>query len=1517
MRESLLTGLLAGLVASCIPLPSVCAEVSIDYLTREGDIEPFAAVAERYAPFAGAEIAWGQLSKLTWKMRVSAEDPEVRVAATMTHSGKMFIVANGGRRDLRFVPDVRGDMGTALHLYRFDRGRTDFACVGVWRAGGTLDLPAGSLILATTAILDPGGEERTGAYLKVNRDRFRGGEDDVIRHANPFIGTAWNGHTFPGAAWPFGIVQPSPDTGLGDWQHCSGYVYLDPWILGFSQTHLNGTGCSDLGDILLQPFTGDEPVSTDDFRGAKDFASEMAYPGYYTVAMTNFGVRAELTAAPHVGWHRYTFPEGKGARLLVDLQYGCVREFKVFTHVIEGTNAVSSDSRVISGYNVYDSWLRDRHVAFRIEFSRPFTARRTLPKKAHEKAGRYVLDFDLKPGEPLLAKVAISGVDERGADNNMSVEAPGWDFDAAVRRCGDAWRGLFRRAELLEGTDEEKEMFYTALYHLFIQPNDIADCDGRARDSACKIFRTRRGHHYTGLSLWDTFRAAHPFYTIVVPDRVDDFCDSMLAQYRSVGYLPVIPYFGRESFCMIGNHSVPVIVDAWLKGFRGFDGEEAFAAITNSLTVHHKLPNGRAKIKENWDVYDKYGYYPFDIIRGESVARTLECSYDDWCAAEMAKSLGHAEAEKRFRERAGRWRNVFDPSTGFMRGKDSKGNWRTPFDPAQLGHGAGLANDFTEGNSWHYTWHVLQDAPGLIAALGGGDRFATKLDRLFEAPEAAENKSFMQDVTGVIGQYCQGNEPSHHVAYLYALAGHPEKTAEKVREIVRRLYPATAGGLCGNDDCGQMSVWYVFAGLGFYPVNPCGGEFVLGAPQLKGVRLAVGGGKTFTVTAKNLSEKNKYVKSITLNGRMLAKTAISYAEIMKGGDLVFEMAEKPAADFVRLKFNNPEAVVPLKAGFGVEDLQIVDRDGDGQLDIVLEGMLPGWCWGGTYFFRNPTPKGVKDADPVFPKSVRLEPKDLPVKPTYLYEDGTPVGNVHYGNPEFGWHGWHNCFDERQLQDLDGDGIDDLIVSVAERDMDAWQNCYDERGIWMRPQFRAFVYWLKGLANGRFARANILYLENDQPLEVCGQPSTMIADWDRDGDLDLILFDFKDTITYFENTGTRTAPRFTSGRFLRDPDGERLHFELCMGRGRTVDWDRDGLPDIVFAEEDARVGWFRNTGRLVNGMPQFEKPRYFRQQADEVYSGALSCPWACDMDGDGDQDIVCGNSAGFIEYIENLSGPGVEFPRWAEPRRLTEPDGRAIRFQAGTSGSIQGPCESKWGYMTLSVADWDGDGLPDIMGNGVSGEVRWWRNVGTRRNPKFDFGKGVEVEWDGAQPELKWGWMKPKLQHNQKELLTQWRTTPVMFDWNGDGLVDLLMLDTEGVLSFFERARDAAGRLIVKSPRHAFRWTNGKPLKINCGFRDGIGCGRRKICVGDWDGDGKADIVVNGSVNAEIYLQRKAENGEWFFESVGAPARLKLDTHDPQPAFCDFNGDGVADLLFGPMDGYIYYLRNPRTEGKGE
>ena len=464
------------------------------------------------------------------------------------------------------------------------------------------------------------------------------------------------------------------------------------------------------------------------------------------------------------------------------------------------------------------------------------------------------------------------------------------------------WNEVLGRATI-EGTDDQKKNWYTSLYHLFIQPNNIADVGAKP--------------FYSTLSTWDTFRAAHPLYTILATEKAAEFVDSMLEQGRRTGYLPIWTLWGKDNQCMIGTHSIPVIVDWFLKDFHCRKEHKdsaslrlcvknkseywlsAYAQIKDTLTKPHK-----GRVKERWDLLDKYGYYPFDEIKGESVSRTMECAYDDWCAGVMAEKLGFKADAEFFFKRSGNWKNVFDSSIGFARGKDSKGRWRTPFNPFALSHGAGHDTDFTEGSAFQYSWHVMQDVPGLVAAMGGRDRFVKRLDGLFSAPSKTDGMGEVLDVTGLIGQYVHGNEPSHHVIYFYPQVGHPEKAAERIREVFDRFYLPKPDGLCGNEDCGQMSAWYIFSAMGFYPFNPCGGEYVIGAPQVPKVTLRVRDGRwglrdgkrvkgrgepTFTVVARNLSKENKYVKQVTLNGKPMTDWKIYHSDIMCGGELIFEM----------------------------------------------------------------------------------------------------------------------------------------------------------------------------------------------------------------------------------------------------------------------------------------------------------------------------------------------------------------------------------------------------------------------------------------------------------------------------------------------------------------------------------------------------------------------------------------------------------------------------------------------------
>ena len=707
-------------------------------------------------------------------------------------------------------------------------------------------------------------------------------------YVDPFTGTAGTGHTTPAACCPFGMVQAGPDTGNEDWNHCSGYVYGDKRIFGFSQTHLNGTGCSDLGDILLLP-----DATSDGLEYEK--SSEKSAPGWYAVTLAN-GARVEVAVAEHSAIYRITYSGEGSKQLLVDCQWGMVGKGALTTHVKECKASLDGKCG-LSGLTRVTQWV-DRRYGFVVEFDHPFKSCAELQKREKEKAPRYVFDFDIKDGETLMVKVGLSRKSPDAARKNLAAEIPGWDFDAVKDAARQKWNRVLGTT-VIEGTDDQKKNWYTSLYHLCVQPNNIADVGERP--------------FYSTFSCWDTYRAAGPLYTILCPEKATEFVDSMLEQGKKTGYLPIWTLWGTDNQCMIGTHSVPMIVDWFLKEQVKVEGEgeqrkvtstvglgpssspdyweSAYQQIKETLTKKHE-----GRIKENWDVYDKYGYYPFDKIRGESVSRTMECAYDDWCAGVMAEKLGHKEDAAFFFKRSAHWKNVFDPSIGFVRGKDTKGNWREPFDPYALGHGADLANDFTEGNAFQYSWHVMQDVSGLVAAMGGKEKFVAKLDSLFKAPSKTEGMGEVLDVTGLIGQYVHGNEPSHHVIYFYPQVGHPEKAAERIREVFDKFYLPKPDGLCGNDDCGQMSAWYLFSAMGFYPFNPCGGEYIIGAPQVPKAQVKVKGEgeqwNLFTVVARGLSKENKYVKSVTLNGKPITDWKIRHADIVKGGELVFEMGAK-------------------------------------------------------------------------------------------------------------------------------------------------------------------------------------------------------------------------------------------------------------------------------------------------------------------------------------------------------------------------------------------------------------------------------------------------------------------------------------------------------------------------------------------------------------------------------------------------------------------------------------------------
>ena len=704
--------------------------------------------------------------------------------------------------------------------------------------------------------------------------------EDYSLYVNPLIGNADNGHTFPGACAPFGLIQVSPESGTGSWRYCSGFNYDDDFIDGFTQTHLNGTGLPDLGDVLMLPYCGKLPDSL--YRSRYNKETQKASAGYYSVDLTDAHVGVELTATSRTAFHKYLFKDGT-PRILLDLQRGLVNDMeRLHTHVLNANISMPDDYTII-GNNEVTEWVQ-RQYFYVIKFDKPYKVEEELPIQEGERAKRLILSFDGDGETVVQAKVAISSVSIEGALVSLEKENPDWNFESVRQATVNQWNELLSRAQV-SGTEVEKINFYTSMYHLFIQPNNIADLDGKYRGADDKVYTSPTGAYYSTFSLWDTYRAAHPLYTILAPERVDGMVQSMIAHYKVKGALPIWTLWGKENYCMIGNHSIPVIVDAYLKGFRGFNVEDAYEAIKGSSVVSH--------LNSDWETYNKYGYYPFDIINVESISRTLESGYDDYCVSQMAKALGKMDDYEYFKKRSEFYKNLFDPQTKLMRGKDSNGKWRTPFNPLLLSHASTSGGDYTEGNAWQYTWHVQHDVPGLIDLMGGKEIFADRIDSLFLMDDCIEGEGFVSDVTGLIGQYAHGNEPSHHVAYLYSYADRKDKTQACIRDIFDRFYLPKPDGLCGNDDCGQMSAWYLFSAMGFYPVNPAGGEYILGAPQIAKVVLTLPDNKTFLIEAKGLSKENKYVKSVTLNGEAVEGLSIHHNDIMKGGTLVFTMTNQP------------------------------------------------------------------------------------------------------------------------------------------------------------------------------------------------------------------------------------------------------------------------------------------------------------------------------------------------------------------------------------------------------------------------------------------------------------------------------------------------------------------------------------------------------------------------------------------------------------------------------------------------
>lgn len=706
------------------------------------------------------------------------------------------------------------------------------------------------------------------------------------KYVNPFIGTgavhgSLSGNNYPGATLPFGMVQLSPDTREApDWAQASGYDYNDRTIYGFSHTRLSGTGASDLIDLLLLP--------TSDGRTSSAFSheTEKAHPGYYHVLLTDEGINAELTATTRTGIHRYSYPAGKEAQLLIDLDHSA-NKGSWNRRIINSQIRIVND-RAIEGYRIITGWAKLRKVYFYMEFSSPIVSS-SLRDGDRQYENTPVINgsnlharlrFGKLNEKPLLCKVALSPVSIDNARLNLKQEATHWDFDRYTADADRQWEKELEKIDI-KGSPEQKEIFYTSLYHALLQPNTFSDVNGEymAADYTTRQLPTNE-IHYTTFSLWDTFRAAHPLYTLLHPNRVTDFVKSMIRQYDYYGYLPIWQLWGQDNYCMIGNHSIPVIVDAILKGIPGIDVEKAYEAVYNSSVISH--PNSP------FEVWEEYGYMP-ENIQTQSVSITLEQAFDDWCVAQLAKKLGKNEDYERFMKRSAFYRNLYNPETGFFQSKNDKGEWIEPFDPYKYGANGGYP--FTEGNAWQYFWYVPQNIPDLIALTGGNKAFTAKLDTFFTTHH--QSGELNDNASGFVGQYAHGNEPSHHAAYLYACAGQPWKTQKYVAHIMNNLYNNTSSGYAGNDDCGEMSVWYIFGALGFYPVNPANGEYVIGTPMLEEATIRLSDGKTFTIKAPRKKGDEIYIRSMKLNGKKHTENFITHQDILNGGTLEFVMSSTP------------------------------------------------------------------------------------------------------------------------------------------------------------------------------------------------------------------------------------------------------------------------------------------------------------------------------------------------------------------------------------------------------------------------------------------------------------------------------------------------------------------------------------------------------------------------------------------------------------------------------------------------
>lgn len=697
-------------------------------------------------------------------------------------------------------------------------------------------------------------------------------------YINPFIGTGFHGHTYPGATMPHGAVQLSPDTRVGNWDACAGYYYDDHTLKGFSHTHLSGTGCIDLGDLLFRPTTQKIDYDADSLYRVSAFShnDEKAAPGYYSVMLTDEQIKAELTATIHTGVHRYTFPKGKDANVIID-----------WTHLLDNEYIYEAElsktaSNELTGMRRTRGWTDNQYIYFAAQFSKPFHSvdfvkngkRMVDSTSVRGNNLMAVITFNNTEGQPIIAKVGLSTVSVDNARLNLETEVKGFDFDSVRTATQSHWERALSPIQVEGGTEEEMTNFYTAMYHAMVVPNIVRDVNGQYRRHDMKIGQLPKNSiRYSTFSLWDTFRAWNPLMTLMDTTLVNDMINSFLDIYDSSGELPIWPLSAGETGTMIGYHSVSVIADAYLKGIRGYDAEKALKAMVVSAE----------KNKKGADYYIHNGFIPSNIKK-ESVSCLLEFAYDDWCIAQMAKAMGHDDIYKTFINRSQNYINVFDGSTRFFRPKREDGNWETPFNPVEVGRA------YTEATAWQYRFFVPHDVNGMIQLFGGPSAFTAALDSIFTATSQVDGD--LADISGLIGQYVHGNEPSHHIAYLYDYVGQPWKTQEITRRLLKEMYHPTPEGIIGNEDCGQMSAWYILSALGFYPVCPGTGEFTLTTPLFPKTVMTLANGRQLTITANN-PRKNIYIDKVELNGKLIDTNYIKYEQLMEGGELRFTLTDHP------------------------------------------------------------------------------------------------------------------------------------------------------------------------------------------------------------------------------------------------------------------------------------------------------------------------------------------------------------------------------------------------------------------------------------------------------------------------------------------------------------------------------------------------------------------------------------------------------------------------------------------------